>query len=536
MASSPRDWWPISESNPVPGEPDALAALGRHMKDAATEIQRIAGKLPNLAASDIWDSDAGEKFRTKSKSVATDLSKAQARFQAVAAALGTSSYGGSGYAAELQECQDHAYAAAAAVVGSDGAQGSEAQRLRTWNQLLAANDGQSPLVPPPAGGNKPGQVNPAAAVSGGAVYPQASPGSIPSDLPLFSADTAEVRSLKGTYNDQLAILRSSAATVSNAASSISSAAQRAATMIHQVIDHDGLNNPHWWQSAWHSVASFVSAHWVGFVKTVSMFAGIIATACGIIAMVLAFIPGLQPFAAVFEAVSVLAMLVSTVCDLVLAVTGNGSWANAIFDLIGLVTFGIGSGLIGRVGEAAETVGKMEDAFEGAESLTHSEQVSSIFAQADAAMDALKGADRAPFISLAIRQMKNSSDFKSLAEVAVKALTDPDDAQIAKMAELKSLGFRGALSTGLRAAVRFDDPEIAENLEQMTKDADSMTTTRVFSAATIGDDGSLGAYSQVVTVSVPAARVIVESSGVLRNVFRGVQAAGVASDLAGLVFG
>jgi hypothetical protein len=537
MASAPHDWWPISESNPVPGDPDTLAALGKHMRDAAAEIQRMASQLPKLASSEIWDSDAGDAFRVKSKSVATDIGKAQGRFHAVATALGTSTYGGSGYAAELQEYQDQAYTAAGAVGGTAGAQGSEAKRLSTWNQLLAANDGQSPLVPPPKGGNKPGQVNPAAAVApGGTAYPPATPGSIPSDLPVFPTDPAEVRSLKGTYNDQLAILRSSVTAVNNAAGNISSAAQRAASMIHQVTDHDGLNNPPWWESAWHDVTSFVSTHWVGFLKMVSKVAGIISMVCAIIAMVLAFIPGLQPFAALFEAVALLAQLVATVCDVILLATGNGSLSSVIFDGIGLVTFGLGGGLIGKLGATAEVVGNMAKAFKAAKPLA---DAGDILGPADAALNTLGAAKQVSFISKVLSNAKESFAYKSLVTKAIESVTNPQDAaQIAKLAELKNLGFGGALAKGLRGAVTFNSPEIVENLDQMTEDAGKMTTTTIFSGATVGEDGSLGAWAKVVTVSVPAARVIVDSSAVYQNVFRVVQAAGLGSSAAGVagVFG
>lgn len=536
MASAPREWWPISESDPVPGDPDTLAALGKHMRDAAAEIQRMASQLPKLASSEIWDSDAGEEFRTKAKSVATDIGKAQDRFHAVAAALGTSTYGGSGYAAELKEYQTQAYAAAGAVAGTASAQGSEAKRLSTWNQLLAANHGQSPFVPPPQGGNKPGQVNPATAGRGGTVYPPASPGSIPSDLPVFPADSAEVRSLKGTYNDQLAILRSSTTAVNSAAGGIASAAQRAASMIRQVTDHDGLNNPPWWESAWHDVTSYVSSHWVGFLQMVSKFAGLVSMVCGIIAMVLAFIPGLQAVAAVFEAVALLTQLVGTVCDMILLATGHGGLSSVVFDTIGLVTFGLGGGLIGKVGEEAETIGDMAEAFKGAKGLADGANPLSIFRPGDAAVEVLGGSKDSSFLSQVLDAAKGSFTYKSLVTEAVKSVTNPEDAeQIAKLAELRNLGFGGALTRGLKGAVGFGSPEIAEKLDQMTGDADKMATTKIFSGATVGEDGSLGAYAKVVTVSVPAARVIVDSSAAYRNAFRVLQATGLGSDLAG-VFG
>jgi hypothetical protein len=531
MASQPNDWWPISEGNPVPGDPDTLAALGRHMRDAAAEIQRIAGQLPTLAGSEIWDSDAGEEFRAKAKSVATDIGKAYDRFHAVAQALGTATYGGSGYAAELQEYQNQAGTAAGAVVGSSAAQGSEAKRLSTWNQLLAANGGRSPLVPPPAGGNKPGQASPAASVPGGTVYPSASPGNIPSDLPLFGTDPAEVQSLKGTYNGQLAILRSSATTVSSAASGIASAAQRAASMIQQVTGHDGLNNPPWYDRYWNDVTGFVAAHWVGFLQAVSKIAGLISLVCGLIAMVLAFIPGLQPLAAVFEAVALLAQLVGTVCDVVLWATGHGSLSSVIFDAIGLLTLGLGGGLIGKMGEDAKVIESTAEEFKAAEALVDTSKPVSIFAQADAATKALSEAEPASFLSQVWGGVKNGFKFKSIATAGFKSLTDMDAGQLA---ELKSLGFGGALATGLKGALGFGSPEIAESLDKMAESAAEMRTSAVFSGATVGADGSLGAYAKVVNVEVPAVRAIVDSSPAFQTAFRFVQAGGIVSDLGGVL--
>jgi hypothetical protein len=355
----PTDWWPVSDTDPVPGDPETLAAFGSKMKNVAAAIEQMANTLPKLASSEEWDSEAGDAFRTKAQSVATSIGKAHGRFIAVATALGTSTYGGSGYAAALQSCQDEADSQIERVVGSSG---SEALRLSTWNQLIEATGGLSPEYPvPKSGSTSGGQRVPAGA------YPAAAPGNIPPDLPNCPGDNAEVTALKGTYNGALATLRSAALKISQATNDQVTAAQHAASMIQNVIDNDGLNNPSGWDSFWHGVESFYDHHVVGVLKMISEISGWIATVCGIIAMVLAFIPGLQPLAAAFETLSLLATAVQLVCSLVLAVTGHGGWLDVGLDLVALVTMGMGKGLIGAAAEgakgltgAAEIFGKLAD--------------------------------------------------------------------------------------------------------------------------------------------------------------------------------
>jgi hypothetical protein len=195
--SRPREWWPVSETDPVPGDADQLAALGGHMRDAAAEIERIATLLPQVCSSEVWDSDAGEQFRAKAQTTASGVAKTHQRFFTVAQALGRSTYGGTGYAAQLQEHQDAADTAVQSVTGSPGTAGSEAERRNYWNLLLAATNGADPAQPPA----KKGASGPAAGP-----MPQASPGVIPPDLPAFPGDDAEVARLKTRYNATLATL------------------------------------------------------------------------------------------------------------------------------------------------------------------------------------------------------------------------------------------------------------------------------------------------------------------------------------------
>jgi hypothetical protein len=91
--------------DPVPGDPEVLAALGGHMRDAAAEIESMAASLPKICGSEVWDSDAGQQFRRKAATTAAGIGKTHRRFFAVASALGRSTDGGGGYAARLHECQ-----------------------------------------------------------------------------------------------------------------------------------------------------------------------------------------------------------------------------------------------------------------------------------------------------------------------------------------------------------------------------------------------------------------------------------------------
>jgi len=360
------DWWPLSDADPVPGDPETLAALGKHMADAAAEIERMASTLPRICTSETWDSDAGEQFRVRAASTAASIGRTHRRFFTVARALGPSTYGGSGYAAQLQEHQEKAAAALAAVNGTAGTSGSEADRRRAWNQLLDATHGADPSRPLP----RPGTAGttglaavagitwvPAVPVTPAGPMPQASPGVIPPYLPAFSDDPANVTALKGGYNTAVDQLAAAARAVASAAAGQAADAHAAAQLILTAIDNDGLNNPsgflHWLDSAADSVRGFAASHWAQYVSDLANVAGAIATVCGVIAMVLAFIPGMQEFAAAFETVALLAQAVAFCCHLLLLATGHGSLLDVAVDAVGLVTFGVGKGLIGGAEATAE---------------------------------------------------------------------------------------------------------------------------------------------------------------------------------------
>ena len=85
----PADWSPLAGADPVPGDPDEVAALGRRFRATAAEIEQAAARLRTMCTDEFWDSDAGRAFRQRSDDTAGKLVKAYARYEATATALGT---------------------------------------------------------------------------------------------------------------------------------------------------------------------------------------------------------------------------------------------------------------------------------------------------------------------------------------------------------------------------------------------------------------------------------------------------------------
>jgi hypothetical protein len=470
----PREWWPLSDADPVPGDPETLAGLGRQMAAAAAEIERMAAALPKICASDVWDSEAGAQFRSKAATTAAGIGKAHGRFRAVATALGSAAFGGTGYAAALQECQDQADAAITAVNGTLLREGSEHARLRAWTALLDATGGLDPArpLPPPATGPAalplPAfPVLPAARVPAGP-FPQASPGVIPPYLPDFPDEPATVTALKRTYNMTIDTLTASAQAITRAAAAQSAAAHTAARLIRTAIDSDGLNNQtgflHWLDHEAGNVTGYVSAHWAGFTRDLADIAGEIATECGIIAMVLAFIPGMQEFAAAFETIALLAQFVSFACHLTLLATGNGGLLDVVVDGIGLVTFGIGKGLIGaaaKTGKVAEIVSAEYRAAIGDGSLR------SLIMAGDNAFSKLQAVDRWSTWSVFKNEMRETLSFKPVFAKAVTAFRD------GRVGEgLLNAPLRNVVNAG-RLAFSFNSPEVGFALSKAAEAAADM---------------------------------------------------------------
>lgn len=108
-----------------------------------------------------------------------------------------------------------------------------------------------------------------------------------------------------------------------------SAGDKAAGRIHTSTEKDGLNDS--WLDDLRDT-----------LKAVANIAGIIASVCGILSLLVGWIPVIgQALAGVLGTIALIATVVSLVCHLLLAINGDAEWSDVAMDVLGLATFGIG---------------------------------------------------------------------------------------------------------------------------------------------------------------------------------------------------
>ncbi len=107
MTARPKDWSPLYDSDPVPGDPDEVARLGKKLRAMADEIDRQARNIKALSSVDGWNSEAGRAFHETAGDTAGRLKKAYDRYDEASAALGTKVIDGESeeYASELHRAQ-----------------------------------------------------------------------------------------------------------------------------------------------------------------------------------------------------------------------------------------------------------------------------------------------------------------------------------------------------------------------------------------------------------------------------------------------
>jgi hypothetical protein len=336
--SRPTDWSPLADADPVPGDPLDVASIGGQLTNVAAQIHADVTWLRSLCTAQFWDSGAGQAFQGQVDDAATKLAMAHERYLAAGQALGTSPAAGAGYASALDQAQ------ALSLRALTQAQGAWAV-MRT--QLAAAEIANKGMVPY-QGSNLYASLNPAQPLLDSSGNPV---------LMFTPADaTAPLRSAVVRYNASALDYRTANGWLAQAIAARDAAAASAAAAIRAALGSDGLQDQ---TGLWHDITSAADAtfgwaeqHWAQVVGDIATVCGWIATALGVLALIFAFI--CPPLALALEGMALTLTEVATVCNLILAIFGKGSWTDVGLDLVALATFGWGRNML-RAGEATVEV-------------------------------------------------------------------------------------------------------------------------------------------------------------------------------------
>ncbi|MFD4262918.1 hypothetical protein ACFWR9_36225, partial [Streptomyces sp. NPDC058534] len=77
------EWAVIGESeDPIPGDPEEVARLGRDLRKTAESIKKQAEEIKALSSIEAWKSKAAEEFRGQAEEAEGKLRKAYKRYDA----------------------------------------------------------------------------------------------------------------------------------------------------------------------------------------------------------------------------------------------------------------------------------------------------------------------------------------------------------------------------------------------------------------------------------------------------------------------
>ena len=310
VAGRPRDWHPVADSDPIPGDPDRVAALGRQLRKTAEELDRQIRNLKAVVDVDAWDNKSGKEFREKAKGNVTKLEAAFKRYDTAATAIGSEVVevgggyqdklhaGSRNYASDLNRAQEIADAALKDAQDAEGRKGAAQRSL----------DGLSDK------------------------------GKKKEDADKDRQDLEDRRDAAGGEIDAAREKIDAARKIRD------DAAKRARESIDDVISHDSLKD----------------GFWETLVADIAEIASIIATVCGILSLVVGWIPVIgQALAGVLGAIAMVATLVNFVCTFIQVLQGNKEWMDLGIAALGFLMMGVGKGFSKIAGKFAKgALGKL----------------------------------------------------------------------------------------------------------------------------------------------------------------------------------
>ncbi|MGC0411309.1 hypothetical protein RKD32_004229 [Streptomyces sp. SAI-195] len=310
MAGRPRDWHPVADSDPIPGDADRMAALGKQLRKTADELERQVRNLKAVAELDAWDSKAGKEFREKASGNVKKLEAAFKRYDTAATAIGTQveEVGGThqdkvtasprNYASDLNRAQEIADAALKEAKDADERKSASQKSLDN----LSGKDGSKDS------GDK---------------------------------DRKDLEAKRKAAGDEIDAAREK---INDAKRIRDDAAKRARESMDAVINHDSLKDG-FWETLVDDIATITS--WV-------------ATVCGILSLLVGWIPVIgQALAGVLGAIAMIATLINFVATLVQVAQGNADWMDVGMAALGFLMMGVGKGFSKIAGKFAKgTLGRL----------------------------------------------------------------------------------------------------------------------------------------------------------------------------------
>ncbi|MFE9253328.1 hypothetical protein [Streptomyces sp. NPDC007088] len=314
----PSDWAPVADRDPVPGDPDRIASLGRSLRRTADELERQIRNVKAVAAVDAWDSEAGREFREKAHGNVRKLEAAFKRYDTAADVLGTRVEEIGGDYAAKRDAKDTTYATdlnrAQEIADQARKEAQQADEDKTEaRRSLDAVTGADREEAKKAGEDDPGK---------------------------------KFQHRVDAADDAISAARDK---IETAREIRDRAARKAREALSDVVDHDSLKD----------------GFWDTLLDHITEWTSKIATICGIASMLVGWIPVIgQALAGVLGAISMIATLVNTLATLVQVLRGNAEWMDLGMAALGFALMGVGKGfskiagryagkvLTGRLGRAA----------------------------------------------------------------------------------------------------------------------------------------------------------------------------------------
>ena len=260
MTRGGESWYPLSGSNPVPGNPGEVRAAGRQYEKVAAQIQAASTDLRSIADGLTQRSKAIDEVQGKARRVASKIERAHQRYVAAGAALVT-------YASALEPAQQMAHEAL-----------RQAQR-----GAAARDDAQSQLQ---------------------YLYAKApDPNGVP------SATAAQFDAARENTNQADHQVDEAHATLATAVAMRDAAAETATAAIHAVVSTDGLED-----GFWQNVGNGITEIWNGL--------GEISAKLSMLALALCWFPVLDVFLPAADFIVATLLLVRDTFNLVTG-SGSG---------------------------------------------------------------------------------------------------------------------------------------------------------------------------------------------------------------------